>query len=138
MSHHYTGPDWGFPLGDARVDLTDLYAFPKPGDSAKSILIMNVHPREGRSARRRLEPHPRDRRVQSRRSERERRLEGAGDVELSGHELATVAALPVREVVLAIHVIADLSLGEAEVAHDHLANRQSTDRQSTGKVRRSG
>ena len=27
MSHHYTGPDWGFPLGDARVDLTDLYAF---------------------------------------------------------------------------------------------------------------
>jgi hypothetical protein len=95
-------------------------------------------PREGRSARRRLEPHPRDRRVQSRRSERERRLEGAGDVELSGHELATVAALPIREVVLAIHVIADLSLGEAEVAHHHLANRQSTDRQSTGKVRRSG
>jgi hypothetical protein len=44
MSHHYSGPDWGFPDGDARLDLTDLYAFPKPGDSGKSILIMNVHP----------------------------------------------------------------------------------------------
>jgi hypothetical protein len=27
--------------GDARLDLTDLYAFPKPGDIGKSILIMN-------------------------------------------------------------------------------------------------
>jgi Domain of unknown function (DUF4331) len=44
MSHHYSGPDWGFPHGDARLDLTDLYAFPKPGDIRKSILIMNVHP----------------------------------------------------------------------------------------------
>ena len=44
MSHHYSGPDWGFPHGDARLDLTDLYAFPKPGDAGKSILIMNVHP----------------------------------------------------------------------------------------------
>src|SRR5258705_8170471 len=44
MSHHYSGPDWGFPHGDARLDLTDLYAFPKPGDADKSILIMNVHP----------------------------------------------------------------------------------------------
>jgi hypothetical protein len=44
MSHHYSGPDFGFPYGDARLDLTDLYAFPKPGDADKSILIMNVHP----------------------------------------------------------------------------------------------
>jgi hypothetical protein len=44
MSHHYSGPDIGFPHGDARLDLTDLYAFPKPGDPRKSILIMNVHP----------------------------------------------------------------------------------------------
>ena len=44
MSHHYSGPDFGFPHGDARLDLTDLYAFPKPGDAGKSILIMNVHP----------------------------------------------------------------------------------------------
>src|SRR5579872_447883 len=47
MSHHYSGPDLGFPHGDARLDLTDLYAFPKPGDAGKSILIMNVHPSAG-------------------------------------------------------------------------------------------
>ncbi len=47
MSHHYSGPDFGFPHGDARLDLTDLYAFPKPGDANKSILIMNVHPSVG-------------------------------------------------------------------------------------------
>ena len=33
MSHHYSGPNIGFPRGDARLDLTDLYAFPKPGDT---------------------------------------------------------------------------------------------------------
>lgn len=44
MSHHYSGPDFGFPHGDARLDLTDLYVFPKPGDARKSILILNVHP----------------------------------------------------------------------------------------------
>src|SRR5260370_3748967 len=47
MSHHYSGPDFGFPHGDARLDFTDLYAFPKPGDAGKSILIMNVHPSAG-------------------------------------------------------------------------------------------
>ncbi len=44
MSHHYSGLNLGFPGGDARLDFTDLYAFPKPGDPSKSILIMNVHP----------------------------------------------------------------------------------------------
>ncbi|HXN49308.1 MAG TPA: DUF4331 family protein [Bryobacteraceae bacterium] len=44
MSHHYSGPDYGFPHGDARLDLTDVYAFPKPGAAGKSILIMDVHP----------------------------------------------------------------------------------------------
>lgn len=47
MSHHYSGPDFGFPQRDARLDFTDLYAFPKPGDTGKSILIMNVHPSAG-------------------------------------------------------------------------------------------
>src|SRR6266705_4626631 len=47
MSHHYSGPNFGFPRGDARLDFTDLYAFPKPGDPSKSILIMNVHPSAG-------------------------------------------------------------------------------------------
>jgi hypothetical protein len=44
MSHHYSGPDFGFPRGDARLDLTDLYAFPKPGNANKTVLVMNVHP----------------------------------------------------------------------------------------------
>src|SRR5580700_7969428 len=47
MSHHYSGPDFSFPQGDARLDFTDLYAFPKPGDAGKSILVMNVHPSDG-------------------------------------------------------------------------------------------
>src|SRR5206468_2813240 len=44
MSHHYSGPNLTFPRGDARLDYTDLFAFPKPGDPSKSILIMDVHP----------------------------------------------------------------------------------------------
>jgi Domain of unknown function (DUF4331) len=47
MSHHYSGPDVSFPHGDARLDFTDLYAFPKPRSASKSILIMNVHPSFG-------------------------------------------------------------------------------------------
>ena len=47
MSHHYSGPEFGFPHGDARLDFTDLYAFPKPGDASKSILIMDFHPALG-------------------------------------------------------------------------------------------
>jgi hypothetical protein len=44
MSHHYSGPNLSFPRGDARLDYADLFAFPKPGDPSKSILIMDVHP----------------------------------------------------------------------------------------------
>jgi hypothetical protein len=47
MSHHYSGPDYGFPHGDARLDLTDLYAFPSPENAGKSTLIMNLHPSAG-------------------------------------------------------------------------------------------
>src|SRR5256886_4117404 len=47
MSHHASGPNFAFPRGDARLDLTDLYAFPKPGDLGKSILVFNVHPSVG-------------------------------------------------------------------------------------------
>jgi hypothetical protein len=42
LSHHYSGPDASFPRGDARLDLTDVFAF--PGVAGKSTLIMNVHP----------------------------------------------------------------------------------------------
>jgi hypothetical protein len=51
MSHHYSGPNIGFPRGDARLDLTDLYVFPKPEDSGRSILVMNVHPSVGLNPR---------------------------------------------------------------------------------------
>src|SRR3981081_1700003 len=44
MSHHASGPNFGFPRGDARLDMNALYAVPKPGDPGKSILILNVHP----------------------------------------------------------------------------------------------
>jgi Domain of unknown function (DUF4331) len=47
MSHHYSGPNVTFPRGDARLDFTDLYAFPKPGEASKSILIMDFHPSVG-------------------------------------------------------------------------------------------
>jgi hypothetical protein len=44
MSHHASGPNFGFPRGDARLDMTDLYAFTKPGEPSKSIIVLNVHP----------------------------------------------------------------------------------------------
>jgi hypothetical protein len=44
MSHHYSGPDFTFPHGDARLDLCDLFAFPKPGDTSTSVFIMDAHP----------------------------------------------------------------------------------------------
>jgi hypothetical protein len=44
MSHHASGPDFSSPHGDPRLDMTDLYAFYKPGDPCKSIFILNVHP----------------------------------------------------------------------------------------------
>jgi hypothetical protein len=47
MSNHYSGVDFGFPNGDARLDYTDLYVFPKAGDGSKSILIMDAHPSFG-------------------------------------------------------------------------------------------
>jgi hypothetical protein len=47
MSHHYSGLNLAFPRGDARLDFTDLFAFPKPGDAGKSILIMDFHPSVG-------------------------------------------------------------------------------------------
>ena len=37
-------PTLGFRAGMPDLDMTDLYAFPKPGDPGKSILILNVHP----------------------------------------------------------------------------------------------
>jgi acetoacetate decarboxylase len=45
---------------------------------------------------------------------------GPGTLALHPHPLATVAALPVLEIVSAEHFLADLSLGGGEVAYDYL------------------
>lgn len=58
MSHHYSGPQLGFPNDDARLDLTDLYAFSKPSDVLKSILVLNVHPSVGFVSREHTTPIP--------------------------------------------------------------------------------
>lgn len=44
MADHLDAPGLNSPAMDARVDITDLYAFQKPGDSSKSVLILNVNP----------------------------------------------------------------------------------------------
>jgi acetoacetate decarboxylase len=46
---------------------------------------------------------------------------GPGALDLHGHALAPVAALPVLEVVSAVHIVADLTLPLGTVAHDYLA-----------------
>jgi len=47
MAHHYSGPDFSFPHGDPRVDHADLFAFPAPGATARSVLVIDVHPSFG-------------------------------------------------------------------------------------------
>jgi len=47
MAHHYSGPDFSFPHGDARVDHCDLFAFPSPDDASRSIFVIDVHPSVG-------------------------------------------------------------------------------------------
>lgn len=44
MADHLDAPGLMSPAMDARVDITDLYAFQKPGDSSKTILILDVNP----------------------------------------------------------------------------------------------
>lgn len=44
VSNHYTGLSLGPPLGDQRLDLCDLYAFPSPADPARTVLILNANP----------------------------------------------------------------------------------------------
>ena len=47
--------------------------------------------------------------------------EGPAALELFHHALAPVASLPVREVLGAMHYIADLTLGLGTVVYDYLA-----------------
>jgi Domain of unknown function (DUF4331) len=44
MADHLDAPGLKSPGGAARVDITDVYAFQKPGDANKSILMLNVNP----------------------------------------------------------------------------------------------
>jgi uncharacterized membrane protein len=44
MSNHYSAANLRFPGDDARLDFTDLYVFPVPGDSGRTTLIMNANP----------------------------------------------------------------------------------------------
>jgi acetoacetate decarboxylase len=57
---------------------------------------------------------------------------GIGTLELHPHVQAPVAALPVLEVVSAMHIVADLSLGDSEIAYDYLRERAA--RGSTRKT----
>src|SRR3954452_13155485 len=44
MSNHFTGLSLGPPLGDQRLDLCDLYAFPAPADPSRTVIILNANP----------------------------------------------------------------------------------------------
>ena len=44
MADHLDDPGLTSPAMDARVDITDHYAFQKPGDPDRTILILNVNP----------------------------------------------------------------------------------------------
>ena len=47
---------------------------------------------------------------------------GPASLKLSPHALAPIAGLPVREIVSATHIVADLTLGLGRVAYDYLNN----------------
>ncbi|HEY2792384.1 MAG TPA: DUF4331 family protein, partial [Micromonosporaceae bacterium] len=44
MSNHYSAANLIFPGDDARLDLTDLYVFPAPGDPGTTVLIIDANP----------------------------------------------------------------------------------------------
>jgi acetoacetate decarboxylase len=50
---------------------------------------------------------------------------GPAGLELADHALAPVAELPVREVLSATHILADLTLGLGEVVHDYLKSKKT-------------
>src|SRR5947209_2096591 len=44
MADHLDAPGLKSPNMDAKIDITDLYAFQKPQDAGRTILILNVNP----------------------------------------------------------------------------------------------
>ena len=59
MSNHFTGLSLGPPLGDARLDLCDLYAFQSPVDKNRTVIILMQIQRGRTSSRRNLSPQHR-------------------------------------------------------------------------------
>ena len=53
---------------------------------------------------------------------------GPAALSLNAHALAPVAELPVLEVLSAVHILADLTLGLGEVVHDYLAEQSASAR----------
>jgi acetoacetate decarboxylase len=47
---------------------------------------------------------------------------GPATLDLSPHALAPIAELPVREILSATHLVADLTLGMGKVVYDYLKN----------------
>ena len=45
---------------------------------------------------------------------------GPAALDLRPHALAPIADLPVREIISAVHILADLTLGLGKVVHDYL------------------
>ena len=45
MSNHFTGLSLQPPLGDPRLDLCDLYAFPSPDDASRTALVLTANPK---------------------------------------------------------------------------------------------
>lgn len=44
MADHLDAPGLKSPAMDAKIDITDVYAFQSPADATRSVLIMNVNP----------------------------------------------------------------------------------------------
>ena len=44
MSNHFSAANLKFPGDDARLDLTDLFAFQPPGNPDKTVLIIDANP----------------------------------------------------------------------------------------------
>lgn len=63
---------------------------------------------------------------------------GPATLDLRPHALAPIAALPVREIVSATHILADLTLGLGKVVHDYLTQSDSEDSPQSriGSIRR--
>ena len=88
---------------------------PSPRRHGEAELFAQDHP-----ACRRQPAHPRAGRLPAGRHRHERRLVGARHARPHPHALAPIAELPVREVISATHIVADLTLGLGKVVYDYL------------------